>query len=187
MRLENAFEVRASPQTAWKLLMDVPRVVPCMPGAELTEVVDDSHWKATMSVKLGPIGLVFGTDVAREETDEAGRRVKLSASARELRGRGSARATIESTLTSLDGSTRVSIVTDLALSGTVAQYGRGLIQDISSQLVTSFAECLQAQLAGAPEQAEAAVAARAKPVSGLALFFGALRRAVARLLGMRPE
>lgn len=180
MRLENSFEVPAPPHAAWSLLMDVPRVVPCMPGAELTETVDESTWKATMSVKLGPIGLTFATDVKREEADEAARRVRLSASARELKGRGAAQATIESTLASLDGGTRVDIVTDLTMSGPVAQYGRGMIEDVSSQLVTRFADCLKAQLVAIPEEAQAAVAAQAKPVSGLSLAFGALGRAVAR-------
>jgi carbon monoxide dehydrogenase subunit G len=186
VKLENSFEVAAPPQAAWELLMDVPRVVPCMPGAELTEVVDDSHWKAEMAVKLGPIGLTFATDVAHEEVDEAGRRVRIAAEAREVKNRGRAQATIESYLSPLDGGgTRVDIATDLTLFGPAAQYGRGMIPDISSQLVASFAECLQAQLAASPEEAEAAVVARAKPVSGLTLFFGALRRALSRLFGRR--
>ncbi|MGH2995687.1 MAG: SRPBCC family protein [Gaiellaceae bacterium] len=187
MKLENSFEVAAPPEAAWELLMDVPRIVPCMPGAELTETVDDSNWKAKMGVKLGPISLTFDTDVKREEADEAARRVTLSANAREVRNRGRAQATIASTLTSSDGGTKIDIVTDLTLSGPAAQYGRGLIQDISSQLVTTFAECLQAQLGAAPGEAEAAVAAQAKPISGLSLFFAALiaplRRAIRRLKG----
>jgi carbon monoxide dehydrogenase subunit G len=187
VRLENSFQVEATPQEAWELLMDVPRVVPCMPGATLDEVVDDSNWKATMQVKLGPIGLVFATDVKREEADEAARRVRLAATARETRNRGRAQATVESTLVSANGGTRVDIVTDLALSGTVAQYGRGVIQDVSSQLVTRFADCLQAQLAAPPEEAGAAVAVDAKPVSGLSLLLGALRRALARFVQRRPR
>jgi carbon monoxide dehydrogenase subunit G len=188
MRLENSFEVAAPPERAWELLMDVPRVVPCMPGAKLTEVVDDSHWKAEMAVRMGPIGLTFATDVSREEVDEAARRVRLAASAREVRNRGRAQAAIESWLAPLEGGgTRVDLATDLSLSGPAAQYGRGLIQDVSSQLVTSFAECLEAQLAASPEEAEAAVPARAKPVSALSLALGALisrlRRAIRRLKG----
>lgn len=183
MRLENSFEVSAPPEQAWSLLMDVPRVIPCMPGAELTEMIDASTWKAKMQVKLGPIGLAFATDVKREEVDEAARRVKLSARARELRGRGGAQAMIESSIASLDGITRVDIVTELSLSGAVAQYGRGLVQDVSQQLVSRFAECLQAQLAAIPEEAQAAVDASARPVAGLSLALGALGRAIARFLG----
>ena len=135
----HSFEVAAPPEREWDpLLMDVPRIVPCMPGATLDEVVDDSNWKATMQVKLGPIGLTFATDVERKEVDEANRRVVLGANARETRNRGRASATIESSLAPTNGGTKVDLVTDLSLSGTVAQYGRGMIEDISSQMVTEL-------------------------------------------------
>jgi carbon monoxide dehydrogenase subunit G len=180
MKIENSFDVPTSPEAAWELLMDVPRIIPCMPGAKLDEVVADDAWKATMQVKLGPIGLTFATDVKREEVDEAERRVKLAADAREVRNRGNARATIESSLTGNGGGTQVSLVTELALTGTVAQYGRGMIEDISSQLVSSFAECIKSRLADEPDEAEQAVATHQQPVSGLTLFFGASRRALRR-------
>jgi carbon monoxide dehydrogenase subunit G len=183
VKLENSFEVPASPEEAWALLMDVPRIIPCMPGATLDEAVDAENWKATMAVKLGPISLSFKTDVKREESDEAARRANLSARAREARGRGNASATIESSLTPQNGGTKVDIVTDLQLTGPVAQYGRGLVQDVSSQLVGQFADCLKKQLAAAtPEEAEAAVVAQARPVGGLRLGLGALWRSVVRLL-----
>jgi carbon monoxide dehydrogenase subunit G len=156
--------------------MDVPRVIPCMPGATLTETIDDANWKAKMNVKLGPISLTFDTDVKREETDEAARRATLSAKARESRGRGAAQATIESALSQLDGGTRVDVTTDLMLTGAVAQYGRGIVEDVSQQMVQSFSECLKAQLVAEPEEAEAAVAAQAKPVGGLRLGLGAMWR-----------
>jgi uncharacterized protein len=182
MRLENSFEVPASPEQAWELLLDVPRIIPCMPGATLDETVDDANWKATMAVKLGPISLSFKTDVRRDEADEAARRAKLSAKAREARGRGNASATIESSLTPQDGGTRVDIVTDLQLAGAVAQYGRGLVQDVSSQLVDQFADCLKTQLVANPGEAADAVEARSAPVSGLRLGLTALRRSLRRLL-----
>jgi len=187
VRLENSFEVPASPERAWVLLIDVPRVIPCMPGAELTETVGATSWKATMSVKLGPISLAFATDVEQEALDESARRATLSANARELRGRGSARATIESSLTALDdgSGTRVDLVTDLTLSGAVAQYGRGVVADVSERLVRSFADCLQAQLVAPPEEARAAVSAQAKPISGLRLGLPALGRALLRAVS-RP-
>jgi carbon monoxide dehydrogenase subunit G len=169
MRLESSFDVPVPPERAWDLLLDVPRVVPCMPGAELTEVVDDDHWKASMKVKLGPMALAFATDVAREETDAAARHVRLAARARETRGRGGARATIDSTLAPADGGTRVEIVTELALSGAIAQYGRGIVEDVSSRLVGQFADCLRTQLAGAPE----AVGAAAAPAGAAAATAGA--------------
>lgn len=185
MKIENSFEVPAPPEEAWALLMDVPRVIPCMPGAELTETVDDTHWKAKMSVKLGPISLLFATDVARESADEATRTSKLSANAREAKGRGSARATIESSLATTDGGTRVDVVTDLALTGPVAQYGRGMVQDVAAQLTQQFADCLQRQLS-TPAPAEGVAAPPppppAKPVGGISLFLGALIRSARRVV-----
>jgi uncharacterized protein len=182
VRLENAFEVAAPPEAAWDLLNDVPRVIPCMPGAELVETVDDENWKARMRVKLGPISLSFLTDVSREEADEAGRRVRLAAKAREERGRGAASATIESSLTDAEGRTRVTTVTDLTLTGAAAQFGRGLVQDVAAQLLTSFAECLEGQLVADPAAGEAPAPAQPRPVSGLRLGVVALRNSVARLV-----
>ena len=180
MKLENSFEVPADPAAAWSLLLDMPRVIPCMPGAELTEVVDDSNWKGKMSVKLGPISLSFATDVALVEADEAARRVRLSAKARETRGRGSGQATIESTLSPLEQGTRIDIATDLTLAGALAQYGRGLVEDVSKELVGRFADCLSSQLTATPEQAEAAAAAPVKPVGGLGLGLRAVGRSIGR-------
>jgi uncharacterized protein len=180
VKLENSFDVPAPPEQAWALLMDVPRIIPCMPGAQLDETVDDENWKATMAVKLGPISLSFKTDVKRESAEEGARRAKLSARAREARGRGNADATIESSLAPQNGGTRVDIVTELQLSGPVAQYGRGLVQDVSSQLVTQFADCLKKQL-GTAEEAQAAVEATSQPVGGLRLGLRAILRSLGRL------
>jgi uncharacterized protein len=180
VRLENSFEVPATPEQAWELLLDVPRVVPCMPGAELTETVDDSNWKANIGVKLGPVSLKFATDVKREEVDEAARRVSLSANGREVRGRGAARAKVESSLAEANGGTRVDIVTDLSLSGPAAQYGRGMVADVSSQLVGRFADCLKKQLEASPAEAQAAVTHAAEPVSGLRLGIAAFLRSIGR-------
>jgi uncharacterized protein len=178
MKIESSFEVPVAPERAWDLLMDVPRVIPCMPGATLTETIDESNWKAKMNVKLGPISLTFDTDVKREGADEAARTARLSAQARESRGRGAARATIDSSLAVLDGGTRVDVVADLQLTGAVAQYGRGIVEDVSQQLVQSFADCLKAQLVATPKEAEAAVADQATPVGGLRLGLAALWRRI---------
>ena len=192
MRLENSFEVPGPPEAAWSLLLDVERIVPCMPGAELTEVVDESHWKAKLQVKLGPIALTFATDVVRERVDEDARRVTLSAKAREVRGRGGAQAQIESSLASSDGVTTATIVTDLTMSGAVGQYGRGIVQDVSSQLVGQFADCLAAQLAAdaaapavdgnPPAPSRPARGAPARPVGAFRLVAPALAHALARAL-----
>ena len=112
MRLENDFTVPAPPEQAWTLLNDIPRVVPCMPGAELMEVVDENTFKAHVHVKLGPISLTFAADIVREQPDTDERVVKMLTKARELKGRGGATATIESSLAPDGSGTRVTIVTE---------------------------------------------------------------------------
>jgi uncharacterized protein len=185
VRLEQSFEVPATLDTSWTLLNDVPRIVPCMPGAELTEVVDENAWKAVLRVKLGPIALQFGVDLTRQEADEAARRAVLAAKARELKGRGGAQATIESTLSSNGAATRVSIVTELTLQGAVAQYGRGVVADVASQLTARFAECIAKQL-DTPTLAEGddapPPAPPAKPIGGVRLILSSLWRSLVRLV-----
>lgn len=156
------------------------QLVPCMPGADLTEVVDERTWKGNVKVKLGPVSLVYAGTVVLDERDDANRRALLTAEGRETRGKGTATATVTSTLQSADGgATRVVITTDLKLSGAVAQFGRGMIGDVSQRLTDQFAECLKARLSAAPTPAAGSAA---KPVPGIRLGLWALLRAVARFL-----
>lgn len=176
MRVENAFDVPASVDEAWRLLNDVPEVVPCMPGAELVEVVGDDAWKAKLHVRLGPIALQFLADVTREQMDETAHRAVLAVKARESKGRGSAEATIESSLAAAEAGTHVALVTELALRGAVAQYGRGVVADVASRLTAQFAECIAAKLVAAP----AAPPPEAAPIGGLRLVLGAFWRSLFR-------
>ncbi len=174
MQLSNSFEVPAPPEQTWALLNDVPRVVPCMPGAELTDTLADNQWQARLHVKLGPISLQFLADLTREQVDGEARRVVLTANAREAKNRGSAQARLESSVLAVEGGARVEIVTDLTLRGAVAQYGRGVVPEVAAQLTRQFAACLQQQLAGEgpvePVEAE--------PVRGLRLGLVAVWRAL---------
>ena len=176
MRVENAFDVPASVDEAWRLLNDVPEIVPCMPGAELVEVVGDDAWKAKLHVRLGPIALQFLADVTREQVDETAHRAVLAVKARESKGRGSAEATIESSLAAAEAGTHVALVTELALRGAVAQYGRGVVADVASRLTAQFAECIAAKLVAAP----AAPPPEAAPIGGLRLVLGAFWRSLFR-------
>jgi carbon monoxide dehydrogenase subunit G len=179
MRLENSFEVPASVEESWRLLSDVPRVVPCLPGAELAEVVGENAWKAKLHVRLGPIALRFLTDIVRELSDQKAGRVVLAATARESKGRGSAKATIESTLTEADGGTRVVIVTELTLRGAVAQYGRGVVGEVASRLTADFAACIGGKLTEPRSPSEASTTSP-EPLGLLRLVLAALRRALLR-------
>jgi uncharacterized protein len=178
VELSNEFDVGATPERTWALLNDVPRVLPCMPGAELTRVVDENHWEATLHVKLGPISLQFLADVTRDEVDEEARRVLLTARAREARNRGRADAKLTSTVTEAGPGSRVAILTDLTLRGAVAQYGRGVVPEVAAQLTRQFSECLQRQLGDdAPADAEPV-----QPVRGVRLGVKALWRSIVERL-----
>lgn len=192
MEIKNEFEVPAPQAEVWALLLNVERVVPCVPGAELTEIVDDSTWKGKMAVKLGPIRLAFAGEVHLEETDEAAGRVEMRAKGQETRGKGNAQAKVVSLLESVDGGTKISLTTDLRLSGPVAQYGRGMIQDVSSKMVDQFAVCLASQFERSRSGAtEVTTPETQKPIKALPLLMGALMRAVMRLFkrlfGRRSE
>jgi uncharacterized protein len=185
MELENAFEVGAAPERVWDFLLDLERVTPCMPGAELTELPDERTWKGKVTVKLGAVTLSYAATTVIEELDEQARSVRLKASGREIRGKGMASATIDSKLEPAgDGGTRVAMHTDLTISGPAAQYGRGMIADVSTRLTNEFADCLKARIeapeaeAGAEAGPEAAPAA--KPIAGIRLGLWALGRAIGR-------
>ncbi|MDQ3380754.1 MAG: SRPBCC family protein [Actinomycetota bacterium] len=173
MRIENVFEVPATPETAWALLTDVPRVVPCMPGAEVERTVDESTWEVLQRVKLGPISLQFRAEVTRTEMNETDRRAVLSVKANEVRGRGGADATIESSLEPVGSGTRVTVVTELSLRGAVAQYGRPVVASVAEELTRKFAACLASTL---QTEVPSAPPADVKPVGGLRLLFGTLWR-----------
>jgi uncharacterized protein len=183
VRLENGFEVSAPATLVWDVLNDVPAVVPCMPGAELTETLGGDRWKAVVHVKLGPVALEFEATVTRELVDAAEHRVVLIVDARERRGRGAAHATIDSTLSESEGITFVELVTDLTLKGTVAQYGRGLVPSVAAQLTGEFAANL-ASLIEKRDEPRRPEPAKPVPVSGLRLLLRTLS-AVLRSLGSR--
>lgn len=177
MKLENSFEVPAPPDDVWAYLLDVERVIPCMPGAELTEVVDETTWKGKVRVTLGPVSLAYAGTVNVEERDDAARSMKMRAKGTEASGKGMASATVTSTVTASETGSRVDIVTDLMITGPAAQFGRGMVADVSQRFTDEFAECLGQRLGG-PEGGSAAPAA--KPISGIRLGLWALWRAIVR-------
>ena len=183
MLIENTFDVSAPIDQVWSYLLDVEKVVPCMPGAELTETIDERNWKGKVTIKLGPVSLAFAGKVTMEQLDEAAHRAVLKASGMEQRGKGAASATITSTLEQSPEGTRVQIVQDLRVSGQAAQFSRGMMQDVSNRLTREFADCLQANMQAkdqADPGAEPVPMATAKPVQGIRLGLGALWRAVLR-------
>jgi uncharacterized protein len=167
MEFDNSFEVPLPVDEAWKLLMDIRRIAPCLPGAELTEVVDDRTYKGKVGVRLGPVSLAFAGTVKFDEIDDAAHRAKISAQGSDAKGRGAANATATFHLEQVAGGAKVLVHTNLTLSGAVAQYGRGvgIIQITAAQIITQFANNLKAQFAPAvaAPAAAAAVASAAAP------------------------
>jgi carbon monoxide dehydrogenase subunit G len=145
MKLTNEFVVPASVDEAWAVMLDVRRVAPCLPGASV-DAADGDEYSGTMKVKLGPITSNFKGTLRIEEADEAARRAVLSARARESRGQGTAAATITSTMAPDPAGTRVSVDTDLRVTGPAASFGRGVMQDVSAKLMAQFADCLADQM-----------------------------------------
>ena len=205
MKLEQSFEVRAPADRVWETLIDIERVAPCLPGAQITEAGDDGTYRGTFSVRLGPTTAAYRGKLNLEEVDEAGRRVVMRASGQDKRGQGSAKATIVSTMHEEGESTRVDVETDFTITGRLARFGRGgLIEDVSNRLLGDFAACVQERIeappaaepgvidaiaAATPEGAAAAPPAAggaaapttAKPIGGFSLFFRALLDRIRRL------
>lgn len=148
MKIENSFEVPVPIEEAWELLTDIERIAPCMPGAELTETVDETHYKGRMAARLGPVALTFDGSMQLEEVDKEGYQTRVKAVGKDTKGRGGAHAAIVFTLKPAEDTTQVSLQTDLQLSGAVAQYGRAVsvISKLASYLIAQFAKCLEAQL-----------------------------------------
>lgn len=199
MEFDNSFEVPLPPAEAWKVLLDVERIAPCLPGAELTEIIDPETFKGKVAVRLGPVALTFQGQARFEAIDEASRAATVRAQGTDTKGRGGANAKVDFSLQPAGEGSEVVIHTDLQLSGSVAQYGRGvgMIQDLASHLIGQFADNLRAEIqqsgaapAAAP-QAEAGAPAEeaprptkpaaAKPISGFSLLMHVLWQRIVRL------
>lgn len=197
-RIEEKFQVQAPADRVWAYLIDPRRVVVCMPGAELAEVVDERTFLGNLKVKVGPVTVGYKARVQLTEVDAGARRVRMVAEGRETGGAGSVKVAMASHVAPLaGGGAEVAVEADVDLAGRIVQFGRGLIGDVSKQLFRQFADCVKARLetpvgAGtkgvgsavdAPgSQGQAALAPPpAQPVRALPLLLGALRAALARL------
>ena len=166
MKLEQSFTVKAPIDEVWAALTDVPRVAPCLPGAEITEASDDGTYEGNFQVKLGPTTAAYRGTLKMESLDETAHVATMSGVGQDKRGQGSAKASIVSTMTESDGETTVEVVTDFTITGRLARFGRGgMIKDISNRLLREFADCLQADIesGGAAPEPEPATSAPSAP------------------------
>ena len=147
MQINNEFTVSVPIQEAWDIMLDLERVAPCLPGAAIQESQGDEY-QGTMKVKIGPITANYKGTVKVEEADEENHRAVVQATGRDARGQGTASATIVSTLQGEGEQTRVSVETDMHLTGRAAQFGRGIAQDVATKMLGQFADCLEKEIAG---------------------------------------
>jgi carbon monoxide dehydrogenase subunit G len=200
MEFDNTFEVPLPPAEAWPVLMDIQRIAPCMPGAQLTEVVDATTYKGNIAVRLGPVALTFAGLIKFEEIDDANHTARVKAQGTDAKGRGGANAAASFRLEPAGAGSKVVVHTDLTLSGAVAQYGRGvgMIQATAAQLMKQFADNLKKQLAtasappagasaaapsaaSAPQPAASQPPPAAAPISGFSLVARVIWDAIMRL------
>jgi carbon monoxide dehydrogenase subunit G len=159
MEFENTFDVPAPIDEVYAALLDVQRVAPCVPGAEVLEQTGEDSYKVAIKVKVGPMSMKYTGDVDIVEKDEAAHRAVMRAKAREARGQGTVNSLVVMKLTGAEGRTTGEITTDVQLSGRVASMGRGIIQDVSARIVDQFSENLAEMLAGSAAPAAPAEAA----------------------------
>lgn len=201
MEFDNSFDVPLPPNQAWRVLMDIERIAPCMPGARLTEKVDERTYKGTVGVRLGPVALSFAGTATFEDIDDVARTARVKANGTDSKGRGGANSTVTFRIEPAGTGSKVLVHTDLAMSGSVAQYGRGagMIQAVASQLIKQFATNLQALIDAEPPQSPVpepnsanepppgpAIPVRpapppAAPISGFSLMLRVLWSAIRRL------
>ncbi len=183
MLIENDIEIEAPVDQVWKYMLDVPRMAPCIPGAEITEELGDNKYKGRVTTKMGPVSLRFAGDAEIVEQDESAKRIVMKASGSEEKGKGEASMTMTSVLQSSGNGTRIKVSQDLDVSGAAAQYGRGMIQDVTSTLMKSFASCLQEDVGAASRGEERAAGATAKPMRGFSIGLQAAMTALKRFWG----
>jgi carbon monoxide dehydrogenase subunit G len=184
--IKTDFEVPAPVDRVWDYLLDVPRMAPNLPGTELTEVIDEDNYKGRVTIKMGPVSMRFAGDVAIVERDAANRRAVINAAGADERGRGQAAMVLTATLVKAGSGTKVDIAQDLQISGAAAQYGRGMITDVTNVLVQQFsrnaAEDIPRWLRGEERAAGPATSASGLSI-GVSAAMAALKRVFWRFFG----
>jgi uncharacterized protein len=163
MKLENEFRVDVPVEQAWRVLLDVERIAPCMPGAQLQEVEGDEY-RGIVKVKVGPITAQYKGAARITEADETNHRAVIRADGRDTRGQGNASATVTANLQRDGDGTRVTIDSDVTITGKVSQFGRGVIADVSEKLLDQFVACLERDVLSGP--GDTSTSAPTPPASG---------------------
>ncbi len=193
MQLENSFSIAGSPERVFAYLLDVNKIVGCVPGAELSEVVDPTTFKGKVKIKVGPITVAYNGTARIADRDDVKRSATLEAEGRETTGPGSARAKAYMTVESDGAGSIVKIVTDYSVAGRVAQFGRGVMEDVSRRIVNDMAACIKANVEAAEPSGAADASASAAPttatpapVNAIGLLFSVLWARLKRIFSGRP-
>jgi carbon monoxide dehydrogenase subunit G len=204
MQLENSFSVGAPPERVFAYLLDVNKIVGCVPGAELAEVVDPTTFKGKVKIKVGPITVAYNGTARIADRNDAAHSATLEAEGRETTGPGSARAKAFMSVVADGAGSTVKIVTDYSVAGRVAQFGRGVMEDVSRRIVNDMAACIKANVEagepggaagstsaatngpGASASAPPPSAATAAPVNAFGLLFSVLWARLKSVFGGRP-
>ena len=184
MIITSDFEVAEPVEKVWQFFGDIPQVATCLPGTELTEELGDDKYKGRVAIRMGPVRLQFAGTADITERDEAAKRIVVNAAGAEEKGRGQANMVVSATLARAGRGTRVDVTQDLQLAGAAAQYGRGMISDVSAVLMRDFAANMQdamGRLARGETAEQIAAAAAGRSASGLTIGLRAAQLALARV------
>ena len=183
MLIKNEFEVAEPVEKVWQFFDNIPQVAACLPGAELTEELGGDKYKGKVAVRMGPVRLQFAGTADITERDEAAKRVVVHASGADEKGRGQASMIVTATLAQAGRGTKVGVTQDLQLSGAAAQYGRGMISDVTAVLMRDFSANMQNRIERLDrgEPAEQVAASAATPAKGFTLGMRAALMALSRV------
>ena len=180
MLIKNEFEVAQPPDKVWQFFGNITQVAACLPGAELTADLGGDKYQGRVAVRMGPVRLNFGGTADITERDEAAKRIVVHAAGAEEKGRGQAAMTVSATLSRAGTGTRIAVSQDLQLSGAAAQYGRGMISDVTAVLMRDFSANIADRITRA-ERGEELSAASATPAQGFTVGLRAMRMALSRV------
>lgn len=181
MLITNTIEVPQPLQAVWEFFGDIPQVAACLPGANLTEEVGPDHYAGDVLIKAGPVKLEFAGSALIKDRDEANKRIVVDASGADKKGRGNASLALQAGLKPIAKGTQVDISLDLALSGAAAQYGRGLVADVTAVLLQEFSTNMTNRLDAKAKGLNPDQVGAAKPASGISIALRAARMALARV------
>ena len=192
MLIRNSFETAQSIDAVWEFFGDIPRVAACLPGADLTDETADNHYQGTVTIRLGPVKLEFSGEAEVTARDDADKTIVVDASGADKKGRGQAALKLEVALSPSSLGTNIDVSLDLQLAGAAAQYGRGMIADVTSVLLNDFAMNMQNHLSAVQSGLDPSGGSAAKPAGGLVIGIRALRMALVRVfrrffLPYRPQ